>query len=316
MARTRRGRAGQCARYRRAAARMEQLQDRNARKRASKRQAREKIVLSPSEPEAALGRDKDHVYRPLYNLQLASDLDSPLVLGYQVLAQPNDAGALGPLLGRVRDAVGAPVTVALADAGYAGGTDLAAADAAGVTLYAPWQANDASAAKGKSKQQIPKGQFVWEAAGQTYRCPEGHRLELVGRSAQKRSGTEPVVLAQYRCPPAHCRLCPRRQQCTSNPEKGRTISRGEHEDLIEALRQRMAGDEAKALYRLRRQTVELRYADAKQHRELRRFSGRGLRRAQTEVGLTVLVHNLLNIDRLRRVAAAGPPAPTPARVPA
>ena len=315
MAPTPRGRRVQESRYRQAAQRMGQLQGRNARKRASKRKARGRIVLNPSEPEAALGRDKHQVYRPLYNLQLASDLDSPLVLGYQVLAQPNDAGALGPLLERVRAAVGPRVHVALADASYAGGADLAAAAAAGVTVYAPWQANDYRATSGGSKGQIPKEQFQWLAAEQTYQCPQGHRLAWAGRSAQRRSGTEAVVLTQYRCPPEHCRLCPRRRECTPNPEAGRTISRGEHEELIEALRQRMAGDEAKALYRLRRQTVELRYADAKQHRELRRFSGRGLRRVQTEAGLTVLAHNLVTRDRLRR-AATDPPAANPISVPA
>ena len=303
MAPTPRGRCRQQTRYQQAAQRMEQLQSRNARKRASKRKARDKIVLSPADPEAALGRDKHQVYRPLYNLQLASDLDSPLVLGYQVLAQPNDAGALGPVLERVRAAVGPRIQVALADAGYAGGADLAAADAAGVTVYAPWQSNDYSAAGEKNKTQIPKEQFVWLAAEQTYQCPQGHRLEFVGRSTQKRSGTEPVVLTQYRCPPQHCRSCPLRGDCTSNPEAGRTISRGEHEALIEALRQRMATEEAKALYRLRRQRVELRYADAKQHRQLRQFSGRGLQRAQTEAGLTVLAHNLVTLDRLCRAAA-------------
>ena len=98
---------------------------------------------------------------------------------------------------------------------------------------------------------------------------------------------------EYRCSAEHCRVCPLGQRCTPNPETGRTISRGEHEDFIEALRQRMQTDEAKALYRLRRQTVELANADFKEHRKFRRFSGRGLRRAEAEVGLLVLVNNLL-----------------------
>ena len=56
---------------------------------------------------------------------------------------------------------------------------------------------------------------------------------------------------------------------------------------------RMATPEAKQLYRLRRQTVELRYADMKEHRNLQRFTGRGLRRATAQLAATVLVHNLL-----------------------
>ena len=76
-----------------------------------------------------------------------------------------------------------------------------------------------------------------------------------------------------------------------NPEAGRSISRGEHEEQIEALRARMATAEAKALYRLRSQRVELVNADGKQHRKLRRFSGRGLTPVRCQVGLVVLAHN-------------------------
>jgi hypothetical protein len=40
-------------------------------------------------------------------------------------------------------------------------------------------------------------------------------------------------------------------------------------------------------------TVELVNADWKEHRKLRRLSGRGLGRARCQVGLIVLTHNLL-----------------------
>jgi hypothetical protein len=53
----------------------------------------------------------------------------------------------------------------------------------------------------------------------------------------------------------------------------------------------MATPEAKAIYRQRGQTIELRFADAKAHRGLRRFSARGLKRVRIEVGLWVLAHN-------------------------
>jgi hypothetical protein len=102
-------------------------------------------------------------------------------------------------------------------------------------------------------------------------------------------------LHSYRCPGRHCTACPLQHQCTSNPARGRTISRAEHEEWIEALRVRMGTAEAKALYRLRRQTVELVNADWKQHRQLRRFRGRGRARAPYQVGLMVLAHNLVTL---------------------
>jgi len=305
MARRPAGRRRQQQRLQQAQTRMDALQARNHSKRSSKRKAPEKIVVSLSDPEAALGRDKEDIYRPLYNVQIVDDLDSPFVLAYEVFAQPNDAGLLGPVLARARELLGHALQVVLADTAYAGGSDLAAAQAAGVTVYAPLPK------EGKTKEaQLPKSAFAWVAAEQTYACPQGHRLVYEGSSAQKRSGTEAVVLHRYRCAPTHCSGCPLRAACTQRPEAGRTISRAEHEGLIEALRERMQTPEAKALYRLRRQTVELVNADWKAHRQLRRFSGRGLARARCQVGLMVLAHNLVTLlsekAKARDARAANP----------
>jgi len=290
MAQTPVGRRTQQQRMEQAQQRMEALQTRNRGKRSSKRRAADKVVVSVSDPEAVVGRDKEKVYRPLYNVQVVDDLDSPFVLGYEVFARQNDAGLLATMLARLQEGLGHPLRTLLADTAYAGGADLAAAARAGVTVYAPTPAD------GKKKEkQIPKSQFHWLGAEETYRCPEGHRLVYEGSSRQKRSGTETVRLHSYRCPPTHCRACPLRQACTPNPEAGRSISRGEHEELIEALRARMATAEAKGLYRRRSQTVELVNADWKEHRKLRRFSGRGLTRVRCQVGLVVLAHNLVTL---------------------
>lgn len=290
LAPTAEGQRRQREQLRRAQGRLEELQRRNAGKRASKRVTQQRVVVSPSDPEAALGRDKEGVYRPLYNVQVVDDLDSPFVLAYGVFAQPNDAGLLGPMTQRLKEIFGCPVAVLLADSAYAGGADLAVAVEQGVTLYAPPPADGACPEK-----QIPKRDFVWLASEETYRCPQGHHLEYVGSCRQRRSGTEAVQLAQYRCPPEHCRECPLRARCTPRPEQGRTISRSEHEEFIEGLRARMNEGQAKELYGQRRQTVELVNADWKEHRKLRRMSGRGLTRAGCQVGVTVLAQNLLTL---------------------
>jgi transposase len=309
MAATPAGRQAQRRRLEQARGRLTERLARNRGKRACKRQAPEKVVISPSDPEAALGRDKQDVYRPLYNVQILDDLDSPFILAYEVFAQPNDAGTLGPLLGRAQQALGHGLQALLFDTAYTGGADLATAQAAGVTAYGPLPREGKGAL-------LPKSAFTWRAEAQTYVCPQGHRLTYQGSAARKRSGTEAVVLHRYRCPPEHCQGCPLRGRCTANPAAGRTVSRSEHEGLIEALRARMETAEAKELYRLRRQTVELVNADWKAHRQLQRFSGRGLARARCQVGLTVLVHNLVTLRTERPKARASkrsaqPPAAQP-----
>ena len=247
MAATPTGRQQQWRRLDQARERLAERQCRNQAKRSCKRQAVATIVLSPADPEAVVGRDKEWVYRPLYNIQILDDVDSPFILAYDVLAQQNDAGTTGPLLQRLRAGLGRQIERLLADTAYAGGADLAAAAAEGVTVYAPVPGDGVA----KPTAPIPKRDFTWQATEQTYVCPQGHRLEWVERSRQKRSGTELVVLDRYRCPAAQCAACPLRDRCAPKSGGGRAVVRSEYEEHIEALRARMATPEAKALYRLR-----------------------------------------------------------------
>ncbi len=58
------------------------------------------------------------------------------------------------------------------------------------------------------------------------------------------------------------------------------IKRTEGEELLEAKREKMSTDAAKEVYRVRGQTVELVFGDAKGNRGVDRFHGRGLARAR------------------------------------
>jgi hypothetical protein len=163
-------------------------------------------------------------------------------------------------------------------------------------LYAPYQENDWTEQRRTRTQrrQLPKSAFTWHAEEQAYECPRGHRLRRIGREVRERADGRTLELTTYRCPKEHCQACPLAARCTRGA-KVRTIKRDEHEKLIEAHRAKMETPEAKAIYRKRSRTVELRFADTKEHRGLRRLSGRGLERARIEVGLCVLAHNLLSV---------------------
>ncbi len=74
--------------------------------------------------------------------------------------------------------------------------------------------------------------------------------------------------------------------------------------------------EAKTLYKLRRQTIELRYADLKEHRHLRRFHHYGTRRARAEIGAAVLAYNLLILwENLQNRPTPTEPTQIPEEVP-
>ena len=289
--------------YQRARRRMDELQEQNRGRRASKRQDPEKIVVSTSDPDAALGRDKFKVFRPLYNAVLMQDLDSPFVLGYEAFNRAGDSGTLEPLLERTTALTGRKPEVVLADSTFAAVSDLLLCETHGITLYAPPGENDYSEQNQRRPKTnqftgLPKTEFAWLEDQQTYRCPEGHALQLERCQRVPRANGQSIGSRLFRCPAEHCRACPRRAVCTPNPDKGRSVSRLDNEELLEALRERMQTDEAKALYRQRAAHVELRFADLKQHRKLRRLTSRSLPRARAEVAAAVLTHNLLTLHRM------------------
>ena len=157
---------------------------------------------------------------------------------------------------------------------------------------------EANGKKPQSNQhtELPKSAFTWLAQEQTYQCPQGHRLEFTSTKTQRRAD-HTISLNLYTCPPEHCQGCPRQSACTRAPKKGRTVSRMENEELLDELRARMGTTEAKQLYKLRSRTVELSFADLKEHRGLRRFHGRGLCRVKAESGSLVLTNNLLAVEQ-------------------
>jgi hypothetical protein len=289
-----------------------------SRRAKAKRQAPERIRISPSEPEAVLGKDKTKVFRPLYNIQLACDLDSDLILGSGVFAASTDANPFVPLMERVAAQCGTMPQVALNDQQYANILNLKFCGEHQITMYAtvsqaplPVPTSPAGAAPGPAQspgvaetppgqppRMIPKAALTWLPEQQTYRCPAGHLLVLQRQDTKPRAEGD-LSVAQYRCPAAHCQGCPLRDRCTRSPHRGRTIKRSEHDDLYEALRQRMGQAEGQAVYKLRKQTVERQFADLKQHRGLRCFRSFGLERARIQVGLLVLAHNVLGLLKAR-----------------
>jgi len=293
--------------------------------RARRRDA-SRVVISVTDPEAALGLDKLKVFRPLYNVQLSCDLDSPFLAGYGVFAAVTDVGLLPPMLGRIETMSGRAPRPLLADGTYANVLDLRACQEPGVEVYAPvaqpgQQGQQPGSVASAGAEEKPTGagrlglpvleagpgggpqrlygkdEFVWQADTQTYRCPAGQTLRRVGTKKVQRRDGQQVEMHKYAT--AACRGCPQRGDCTRSV-RGREIARVEGEECLEALKQRMQQEEAQALYKLRKQTVELGFADLKENRGCRSVAGFGLHQAQVLVGLLVLLHNGKALLRLRQ----------------
>ena len=213
----------------------------NAKKPADKRKDRDKIVVSLSDPAAPLGRDKRKVYRPLYTVQFVVEPDSLLILGYQCEAAVCDTGTLAPMIDRVQEIVRGRLRCILADAAYCTILDLRACQERGVELLAPVQTNSFSKPK-KNTNGVGlsnRDEFEWDADRQTYRCPAGHELKYHSKQKKQRQGDQTLTQYRYHCPPEKCGSCPLASGCVSDPTKGRTVTRMEGQDLLDAQREKM-----------------------------------------------------------------------------
>lgn len=283
---------------------LQQRIEENAKRPRDKRKDRSKVQVSLTDPEAPLGRDKLKVYRPLYTVQYLITPHSHFILGYQCDAAVCDTGTLIPMIDRVQEIVDGQLQCVMADAAYCTILDLRDCQERGIELLAPVQTNSLEKAKMNTNGVglSNRDQFVWDSGLGTYRCPAGHPLKYVSKQAKRRQDDRILTQFRYHCSADHCMHCPLASGCVRDPSKGRTVTRMEGQELLDAQREKMQQPEVKELYKLRGQTVELGFADAKRHRHVDRYHGRGLSRARTETGLLVLAQNLLRLNRLKRKA--------------
>jgi len=117
-------------------ARNEQNRARRAEKAGRKLKASEPRV-STTDPEARVMKMPDGGYRPAYNVQLSTDVESRLIVGVDVTNEGADAAQLLPMLERLKRDFGRLPNDCLVDGGFGTLRSIDGAEKLGVTVYAP-----------------------------------------------------------------------------------------------------------------------------------------------------------------------------------
>lgn len=301
MAKTPSGRLDQAARFERSEDILGERLKRNARKPKDKRLPRKHVLVSTSDPESPLGRDKEKVFGPIYTPQFVVAPGSYVVLSWDVFAQATDAGTLAPMIDRTQAVVGGALRTMHADAGYSSLLDLHDSERRSVELFAPLGENSHSESKRSAKPpgQIPREQFTWLPEEQTYECPAGHRMQRRSCGRKLRHDDRYVQQVIYAQSPETCGGCPLRASCLKPNSRRRTVSRLVGQELLDAHAAKMETECGRASRRLRGAVVERAFGDGKRYRGLRQRHGRGLQRVRAEVGLLVVAQNALRLYRLR-----------------
>jgi Transposase and inactivated derivatives len=137
------------------------------------------------------------------------------------------------------------------------------------------------------KGLIKKWRFKFDEKRNVYICPNQQELKY---STTNREGYR-----EYKSNPQICSECPLLNECTRSKSKRKVITRHVWEDSKEWVRLNRLSRSGKYLYRLRYQTVERSFADAKELHGLRYCRLRGRENVQEQALLTATVQNIKKI---------------------
>ena len=234
-----------------------------------------------------------------YNVQSVVDDKNMLIVESEVINR-SDAGHLHQMASATKDSLGVETLQMLADGGYSSSADLKACEDDGITVYVPFNESN-----GKLEQQgrFPRKEFSYDAGADVYRCPAG---ELLSPTKKPWTNTSGRVELRYLSSKTTCDACPLRARCITPDAKTRSVSRWEHESVLDRHRARMASEGASQLMRRRSAIVEHPFGTLKCRAGYQHFLVRGFDKVRGEWSLMALCYNFtraLNILGLERFMA-------------
>lgn len=235
------------------------------------------------EQEARLMKTGQGAAKVAYNVQSVVDSAHGLIAHHEVTQDATDNRQLAPMVLAAKEALEATSLMAVADAGFSNGEQLAACEAAGITAFVPPNRSINNQGDG---QFYSKSDFAFDEARDAYRCPAGQWLARKQINRKDRT----VIYTGTAC--GACLLKPR---CTQAGQ--RLVTRHLHEAALERARDRC--EARPEMMRLRRMLVEHPFGTLKE-RILGngRFLLRGLAGARAEFSLAALAYNFKRVANI------------------
>lgn len=102
-----------------------------------KRARQQEPRVSTTDPQARVMRMADGGFRPAFNLQIATDVDSQVIVGVEATNRGSDAGLAAPMVEQIERRVAAQPEDYLFDNGFATRQDITTLTQKGIVVYAP-----------------------------------------------------------------------------------------------------------------------------------------------------------------------------------
>lgn len=246
-------------------------------------------TVSLSDPESRWMKNKKNRMEFSYNLQLAVDHDSGIILASSITTDPTDHHQLIPQIEEIEQTLGPlPGHARIsADNGYFTRTNLEYLDENELDGYIP-NRKQAHQTKNRSKKNKPfsKYNFKHDYPEDHYICPNNHKLPY-----QKTYKYKDVSMRQYYC--SDCLKCPDQEECAGKSRVRIITDYGNV--LAKRMAMKMETPEGKKEFSKRKETVEWPFGHIKENLKYTEFLSRGIMQTGTEKHLLNASHNLKRI---------------------
>ena len=223
-----------------------------------------------------------------YNVQSAVDVQNHLIVDHKVTNVGHDRTSLFEVATMAKETLGINELTVVADRGYYSGVEIYNCEQADITTYLPRTNTSGSTIKGR----YSKRDFRFHGNDNEYECPAGERV--IWRYQNIQDGK---VTHHYWS--SNCGNCQIKNQCT--PDKYRSISRWEHEDVLDTVQERLEREPERM--RARRETAEHPFGTIKSWMGYTHFQMRTIDNVSTEMSLHVLAYNM---KRVMQIMGIGP----------
>lgn len=249
----------------------------------------ERSGYSKTDTDASVMMMKNEELLPGYNVLASSE--QQFVTAITTHQNPNDATCFKE---HVESFVFTPASIT-ADSIFGTEQNYQLLEASDIESYLKYPAFHHEGTKKFKEDIFRKENFPYDAASDTYICPNSQRLRYTHSREEryKRTGFR-YKTKLYQA--ENCQGCQMREMCTRSKESNRTIVVNEQLDIYKAIAHRnLHSEKGLALRRRRGHEIESCFGDFKHNMAFRRFHLRGLKKVKAEVTVLAMAHNLRKI---------------------
>ena len=242
--------------------------------------------INTTDPDCVKVKGRQGIH-PGYNGQIVVDEKHGLIVTSDVVNESNDLNQFAHQIEQAHQTLGHPCTNACADAGYSDIQELKKIDDQHITVIVPSQKQ----AHDREVKPFDKEQFRYDEPNDGYVCPEEHPLNYVFLDKPRNHKVYQIIDKSL------CFKCPHWGLCTK-AKYGRRIRRLVDEALKIKLEHQYNTEQSQAIYRLRKQKVELPFGHMKLNLGVTAFLLRGLEGVKAEMSLLASCFNITRMIKL------------------